>query len=433
MDIFTYPTVIHEQGLYRFWYNAKLPAKQQCIFDGNRGVEVGNVVLCYAESRDGVNWIKPSQRTAAFNGSKDNNIVSAYGNHSAVFRDDSAQPDERYKGFHYARIDDEESRKTDDFMRKAGLYGMLSPDGLNWRLLQDPLIRYHCDTQNVGYRDPLMEKYVGYFRSHWPPHRGNRAISRSETDDFTTWPLPETILRSGVDDPPCDDLYTNGFTVYPGLPALRLIFSAVFHHNTDKLDVRMAVSHDGRYFQWVTEDPVLECGEPGEWDCAGVYTGPNLVYLPDGRLALPYGGTSVLHDESYYQLFYRDYRKNYGLGDNQYAWAIWDDGRLAGIEAENTGEFTTYAHRFEGSHIEINARTGRAGNIRIALWEEGLSPVDIKDVAGCSFEEALPFSGDEIWTRCRWTGTDDLANLKGKEIGLCVRMDNAKIFGYRFV
>ena len=49
-------------------------------------------------------------------------------------------------------------------------------------------------------------------------------------------------------------------------------------------------------------------------------------------------------------------------------------------------------------------------------------------------EDAVPFSGDAVWTICRWTNPDgELAALKGKKIRLRFCLNAAKVFAYRFV
>ena len=92
--------------------------------------------------------------------------------------------------------------------------GLVSPDGIHWSRLPDPLLSYFHDTENIAAWDPILEKYVGYFRGHLE----GRAIARSETDDFRNWPPAEVILAAGPQDSLAADYYTNGFTTYPDDP-----------------------------------------------------------------------------------------------------------------------------------------------------------------------------------------------------------------------
>lgn len=417
-------TILHEDGRFRCWYESFLPKEDagtvHQVFDTEREMKVGGSVLCYAESEDGVHWEKPSLNICSFRGATDNNIVSPYGNSTAVFRDDSAPAAERYKCFHWSELADASENGTAG--SKYGLYGAVSPDGYRWTLLPDPLFRYFHDTQNVGCWDPDSKKYIAYLRGHF----GGRAISRSETDDFRHWPAAEILLCPGAQDEPSADYYTNGFTWYPGDPSLKFFFCAVYHHHSDLVDVRLAVSHDGKAFNWVSQDPIIEIGNPGAWDSGSIYACPNLVHLPDGGLALPYHGNEMTHNE-FYPAFYEEYPE----GRSGYAWATWEDGRLAGIEASDHGEFFTKPAPFEADHIEINARTTKVGRIDVAVWE-AISGFCSRPLDGYTFEDHIPFTGDTTWTSCRWKGKRDLSELKDKNIQLHIRMSSAKIFGYRY-
>ena len=228
-----------------------------------------------------------------------------------------------------------------------------------------------------------------------------------------------------MDDPDVD-YYTNCFVRYPGLPAVKLLFPAMYHHSSDQLDVRLAVTHNGKAIKWVSHDPIIEVGEPGAWDGGRVYACPELLRLPDGRLAMPYLGVNATHNESAFLHFYQDGHDLRG----GHGWAIWDEGRIAGVEASNRGEFWTQPTCCSGQPIEINARTTRSGSVEVELWdcEAGGNPIP-----GFTLEECTPFRGDEIWAPLHWKGKADLSELKGKKIQLRIRLSSAKIFGYRFV
>jgi|GEM_PF-713201 len=413
-------SVIHENGRYRCWYGVAFPRPlgpgdlvEQTFHEG-RQMDLGKNGLCYAESEDGLHWVKPALGIYVYDGSTENNIV-AIGDYSsgAVFRDDAAPEAERYKCFLFDRFSDGAC---------YGLFGSVSPDGYHWTRLPEPLLSYFHDTQNVAYWDDENRKYVGYFRGHL----GERAISYSETDDFRRWPSAEVIAHSGPMDAPGDDYYTNGFTRYPDEPAIKLIFNAIYHHSSDLVDVRLGITHNNRVINWVSYDPIVEHGRPGDWDCAAVYTSPNMVRLPDGTIGLPYHGVNVTHNEDY-EYFYKDFAPS----PSAFAWALWDDGRLAGIETEEYGEFWTRGEGCTGAPIEINARTSKSGSVEVELWES-VSQFFARPIPGFTFDECIPFRGDEIWTPLQWRGKKDLSELKGKTIQLRIRLTCAKIFGYRW-
>jgi hypothetical protein len=411
--------VLRDQGRYRCWYVSELKKAERAmtISDG-RGMELSGSLLAYAESADGWAWEKPALDVLAYAGSRKTNLVTQYHNGGCVFRDDHGPPEERYKTFHFDALPKAEVRPDAPSRERYGLYGVSSPDGYRWTKRDKPLVRYFCDTTNIAAWDPLHERYTGFFRHHVG---GGRAISHAVTKDFWDWPAPQPILYSDPHDAPADDYYTNGYTVYPDDPSLRLLFVAVYHRNTDLVDVRAGLSRDGMIFQWLSYEPIIAHGGNGEWDGGAVYAAPNLVHLPDGRLALPFSGYSTTHNEAWYRSFYGAYPSRAAGG-----WAIWRDGRLAGIEARDVGGFTTQAATFSGSRIELNARTTRSGGIRVELRESG------RVVPGYAFADAVPFHGDETWAECRWRGKEGVGALAGKKLEIAFELTSAKIFACRF-
>jgi lysophospholipase L1-like esterase len=410
-------TVIHEQGKYRCWYPIAMKNHvRESVFDQERQMEVTGGALCYAESTNGFDWTKPSVGDYSFNGSKQNNIVSRLMIFT-VFRDDHGAAEERYKAFEFAELPASEVPSNAPAMNKYGLYGVVSPDGYHWKKLPPPLVRHFCDTFNIGAWDPGLKKYVGYFRGHTL----GRSITRAETDDFTNWPAPYTLMASGPQETAGDDLYSNGFTFYPGEPAIRLLFPSMYHRTTDLCDVRMAISSDGQDFNWVSQEIILEHGAAKEWDRGMVFGQPNLLRLPDGRLGLPYNGYSHTHNGSFHY-YYRpeEFKSKSGL-----AWAIWEDGRLAGIQADSTGDFfSASSETLNGNQILINARTSRGGKVEVELVQKD------KPLPGFSFAECVPFKGDGRWVPLKWKGKD-LSGLSGKRFQLHFRLTKAKLFGYK--
>jgi hypothetical protein len=413
-------TVLHTGGKYRCWYQSVLTAAAKAeLFPPEANAGAADIILGYAESDDGFDWRKPELDVYRFEG-KATNLVKHPTRESAIFLDERAPPAERYKCFDLDEIPGTEGKGP---FQSNGLYGCISPDGIHWSRLPGPLLPYLHDTHNVAAWDPQLQKYVGYFRGHLD----GRAIGRSETDDFRKWPPAEVILCPGPEDSPFDDYYTNCFTTYPDDPSLRLLFPAIFHHDTDEVDVRVAVSRNNRAWNWISRQPIIELGPPGAWDSGTIYAGPNLVHLPDGRLVLPFSGLLKTHNEGY------PYELDSTPPQTRIAWATWDDGRLAGLEARERGEFWTQKlGRFEGTQIAINARTRRNGRVEVALHEprgaKGTLPLP-----GYGFEDGVPFSGDEIWKPLEWKTKKDLSELRGKELVLHFRLTAAKVFACRFV
>ncbi len=119
---------------------------------------------CYVTRKAGTgrNWDKPALGQYCFNGSRDNNIAAPYGKESAVFRDDGAPPEERYKCFDFDKLPDVPPGETNPYA-VSGLYGAVSPDawpGVGFQAA-DPLFLRHRKHRVLGIL--ARRKLTGYF------------------------------------------------------------------------------------------------------------------------------------------------------------------------------------------------------------------------------------------------------------------------------
>ncbi|MDP7442599.1 MAG: hypothetical protein QGI37_12725, partial [Verrucomicrobiota bacterium] len=122
-----YYTIFRDGDLFRMYYRAS-------HWDTGSKKETHRELTCYAESRDGIHWVKPKLGLFEFNGSRENNIVlDGLGTHCFVaFKDGNpdSPPEARYKGIARGRP-----------VGKKGLYIFESPDGIRWRLTRnEPVI-----------------------------------------------------------------------------------------------------------------------------------------------------------------------------------------------------------------------------------------------------------------------------------------------------
>lgn len=134
-----------------------------------------------------------------------------------------------------------------------------------------------------------------------------------------------------------------------------------YHRDTSQVDLRLASSMDGDAWNWLSPRTVVGLGKPGEWDSGMLYALSDMVRLPDGRVAVGVIGNPSRHEEYWRTKFERGY-KNPRKQHN--AWVWWEDGLIAGVEAQKVGEFTTLPLKASGQPIEINARTGASGSVR---------------------------------------------------------------------
>jgi hypothetical protein len=145
-----YCTIIKEGDSFRAYYRG-VPESGK---DGN-----SKEVTCYAESKDGIHWVKPALKIHNIIGSLDNNVIlanEAPATHNfSPFLDTNpdARPDQKYKGFGGTEI--------------SGLIAFASPDGIHWKRMKEEGV-YHkgvFDYQNVSFWSEREKCYVCYFRT----------------------------------------------------------------------------------------------------------------------------------------------------------------------------------------------------------------------------------------------------------------------------
>lgn len=435
-QVIFWPTLMQDGGKYRLWYEA-VPGAYWAGKATAHEPGWGDL-LCYAESDDLQTWHKPDMGIQHYEG-LDSNIVlggdlcPGTGYHGgAVFVDPSARSEERYKVIYMGRIQRDELQAAErhlgleaDTMAlhyQCAMFAAVSPDGIHWRNLPEPVMLANSDTGNRVHYDPASGKYIGYFRM-WL--YGRRAIGRSETDDFTRWPLPHPVLWVTPGDSPSLDIYTNAKTILPGNPNQHLMFAAHYLRNTDTTEIHLASSQEDYFWSWLPGEAVLTTGPAGSWDAGCLFAGGDLVKCSDGSLALPYVGYPVPHK----------YPRSMRLG--QIGLATWQANRLAAIQVPEVGSFTTQQMIFQGGSLELNVETRRAGEIRVEIAESDGAPLPIPlgedpAVLGRAFEDCDPITGDLPAHTVTWKGSADLSALAGKPVTLRFSLRAANLFAFRF-
>lgn len=423
-------SMFRDGGVYRAW--------------GSCTAVSGSLQACYFESADGINWTRPELGLVEFAGSRQNNLLPIPV--GSVFKDPSAPPAERYKWvslqainrerferFRAARPDGWEPRaiREEDAGGVMAILGAVSPDGIGWTILPDPLVVEHSDTQIVPYYDRQTETYALYTRnwmvgqtsskarepgqSSWQAV-GRRSIGRSESADFRRFPVSSVIIDPPLSLQPTDVLYSNARTSVPGAPDHHLLFPSIWHTADDTMTIGMASSYNGRNWNWLTGSPVLGTGEPGTWDAGVVFAHPDLSELKDGRFVLPYTGYPFPHKYPRGQLVF------------DVGYAAWPNGRLVAVDAPETGQFTTVAFFPPEKRMRINAKTREGGSVLVEIAEITGKPID-----GRTFAKCAPIVGDGPALRVRWEGTDMIGANDRQPIIVRIKLTSAELFSIEFV
>jgi hypothetical protein len=166
-----YVTVFKDGGRFRMYYRG-------AHFDERTKRAAHREVTCYAESRDGLHWVRPELGLFDFEGSTRNNIVwDGPGTHNFTpFLDANPnRPAEaRYKAL---------------ALVPGGLMALRSPDGIHWTgMAEAPVItRGAFDSQNLAFWDPTGRLYREYHRAF---SDGVRDIMTGTSADFLKWTDP---------------------------------------------------------------------------------------------------------------------------------------------------------------------------------------------------------------------------------------------------
>ena len=434
---------------------------------------------CLAVSEDGATWTKPELGIVEFDGSKRNNIVArGRGLTGYVFEDPSGPAEERFKlttmrgGIYEPELDADGlpvelgPTASQDFelqeelregysgkwgQMKGFLAGAVSPDGLRWTAMEKPLLAEFVDGDSITHYDDESGKYVAYLRFHTG---GRRTVGRSETTDFRRFNPEKVVLQPDPQDPPDTSFYGHAYTPYPGRDDLHLMFLSVYHHNTDNIDLQLAVSHDGDY--WFRPDrrrPIVANGPAGTDDSGQIHAGPGLADLGDGRWGLAYVGNRRLHnnDVDWYppepgERVSRTVR-----------YAVWQRDRLAGIRARDYGQLTLRQERERPPEncpdaieapphgvfpplsypdeaprqLRLNYRTETGGWIKVELIPVVGTMTDpqVPPISGYSFDDCDTLTGDHLDRVVTWGERTNVAGLSDT-LAVRVTMYRATLFSW---
>jgi len=406
------PVVIRDGSRYRMWYRTNFNSPP--FYTG------------YAESDDGVHWTKPSLGLVEFRGEKNNNLVWSSGPDKSlpyvlcVFKDNNPKTpaSEQYKAIGIRRRPGSDPPADD-------LYGLVSADGLRWRLLQkEPIIGgprgdSMFDSHNVAFWDSARRQYVIYARG-WPDGwpGGTRGIRRAVSSDFRRWSSLEALDLWGDSDR--DHLYKNAATPYYRHPDILLMFPKRYlptRKSPDPewkhgglSDIVFMSSRDGVRWDRRFREAFLRPGRDQlNWHERAIEVGPGLVPTGDGEMSF------------YFMEHYRTESVRIRRG------VLREDG-LVSVDANfKGGELVTRPLVFAGDKLVINYSTSAAGSIRVEIQDPSAKPL-----AGYELDACDEIYGDELNRVVQWDGKSGLQKLVGEPIRLRVVLRDANLFSLRF-
>lgn len=430
----SYMVTWQEQGRFRAWYRAGVREAGPASADLGSGAgprpepEPGWTwndhdrhsrtpgTYAYAESDDGIVWNKPTLNQLTFEGSAANNLVwHATGNNMCPFLDPNPDvpEDERYKAI----------------IRERAVFGLGSPDGLHWHLLQQqPLLTDRpFDSHNIAFFDEHVGEYVIYSRGvldgareapgKGPFKGGLRWVRRWRSTDFRTWSDGELI---DCGDTPAEQFYTNACIPYDRAPGTYLMFPSRFVEEREPIpdwpygpgvsDIVFMSSRDGLHFDRSFMEAFIRPGpDPDNWHERAIYMERGLLHTSATEMSL-YGMENWRMPSVCI--------RRYGLRT---------DGFVSMHSGYGGGGFTTQPFTFTGAELELNFSTSAVGHVRAELQDASGVPI-----RGFSLGESQRRFGDEIAGSINWAGAADLGAVAGQTVRLCFELRDADLYAFRF-
>lgn len=292
-----YGSIIRVDGKFRLWYAA---------LDGARGEQAdANPAfwrVAYAESDDGVHWVKPKLGLVEYNGGRDNNLVLVEPvlgpiNVKVLYEPDDPDPSRRYKmvGHVYWMKGDK---------RHGTLVPFASPDGFHWRTLipvtpdnaqipagQLVIPPMHYEPAGGLFKWDGMYYTSGQspFDSTLPTHA--RVVRQHRSRDFVHWSQTANLafarceqykeIPAGNDGPQSHE----GISVWNRGNVLLGVFGqwqGAKQWPGVTIDLGFVLSNDGLHFREpVPEMTFIPIGPDGAWDQGGLMQGQGFENVGD--------------------------------------------------------------------------------------------------------------------------------------------------------
>ena len=427
----SYSSVMKEGDLIRVWYDDR-----------------EHFCSRYAESEDGIHFVKPDLGLIDADGPMPGNAVLAKHRLQGccVWIDLRAPPAQRYKT--QAKCGPHPDKpSTLDFFSSA--------DGLHWKPMHS-IEMEDIDTQNVVFWDESYSRYVMYTR-RWvrftDANLNHRKVRRMESDDLVHWDTQSIVWEADEEDRATHGTSTGMHPVdyygacvfkYPDAGDLYILLAQAFWHWKDRppeerwgyspdpqrrkkrverlgpstMDVRLGLSHDGKAFcRSVDRGPFISLGPDGRFDSKLVWAMPNPIRMGD-ELWFYYAGGNTDHDG-----FVDPISSHLLSGISRAVLRL--DGFVSADADYSGGQLTTRPILYEGERLELNADTFGGGCIQVELLDKGGKPIE-----GFTRNDSQPLYGNSV--AMRWNTGKSLGVLAGQAVRLRFIMQDCKLYAFQF-
>ncbi len=384
-------------------------------------------ITFYAESRDGINWVKPALNLPGLDPAKGANAILGIGkyrvshNFAPLLDDRPGVPAaERYKAV----------GGKGPVGKPGGLYRYVSADGINWKVYSDVELftGYALDSLNVLTWLPAEQCYAIYMR-RWseggtpdqPKFKGIRSIARTTSKDFITWSKPEPM---SFGDAPEEHLYTNNTKPYFRAP--HILVSMPFRFWPDRqaypVEQQLAWGVSASQTKGISDAVFMTSRGGMSYDRTFMesFIRPGLDELAwHARETQPSNG--IVQTGPAEMSFY--IVNHYTLPTaylTRYVLRL--DGFASAHADYKPGTLLTKPLTFRGGKLVLNFSSSAAGSVQVEVLGS--------DAKVLATSESL--IGDAIERAVTWKGKFDLAALAGKSVQLRFTLKDADVYALRF-
>ncbi|MCP4644971.1 MAG: hypothetical protein GY851_31305 [bacterium] len=385
-----------EDAVFRMWY---------CVWSSHNYFNhlPFSYNMCYAESRDGIEWEKPALGVFEHEPDPRNNCIRC-GTDKTQNMDICLNPrPDKYPGKFLAIHN-----------QKGGVFVSYSDDGKSFTFLHDidtPAISYHSDTHNNFVYDEVRDRWLLFCRPRAYAGDHKRRVSMQESPDLRNWTHERTILVPTETEKP--EFYGMGVfrrgDLFWGM--LR-----VYDRATGFMHAEIAWSGDGEHWSQVATHPtLLERGPEGTWDHGMVMLAESPVVVGD-ETRFYYGGAALDHNS-------KDNPVAIGL-------ATGERDRLVGLRpsSEAPGYVLTRPLLLpDEAELFVNVVvSGNGGAVRAELRDD-----DNDVLEGFSLEDSDPVNASGYSQPMTWRG-QPIGAAPSQEVRIRLEASNAEIFAFDF-
>ncbi len=454
----SYSHFFEDDGIYRMYYmawNVEKFASETSDADDKK------IRLCYAESTDGLNWIKPNLGICEFRGNKNNNIIlmADWLDNFYVFRDDNPDcpKEEKYKGI---------------AGKHARLVRFTSADGIHFDNEKEIRDMGTFDSLNIVLWDDEAKVYRGYMRSfHDIPiegggdlmdfirakqnnniniipgfdtdethelgagvlNLGKRDIRYIESKDCVTWTEPKLLDFGDSEDIP---LYTNQISKYERAPHMFIGFPTRYKERrewTQSFEVLRGkekrlhrMENLSRRHGLALTDCVFMCSRDGFH-----FTRHDEAFFSAG----PENGNNWIYGDAYPTKGFLTTKSKFEGADDELSmfnpeqltsaceqlrrYTLRMDGFVSVHAGGAEKVLVTKPFIFEGNKLFANMSTSACGYMYFEIADKDGNALSSCEMFGDSTDKLIGFESG-------------LSNFAGKEVVMTVRMRDADLYSIRF-